>query len=61
MLANHFLQNVLSAENFPKWKWPYKPIRHRLGRTRVRGRLLGFELGFIRLSKGRIGLEYGDD
>jgi hypothetical protein len=23
--ANHILQNFLSAENFPEWKWTLKP------------------------------------
>ena len=26
MLANHILQNFLSAENFPEWKWAFSII-----------------------------------
>jgi hypothetical protein len=26
--ANHILQNFLSAENFPEWKWAFKARLH---------------------------------
>jgi hypothetical protein len=28
VLANHILQNFLSAEKFPEWKWDFKLARY---------------------------------
>jgi hypothetical protein len=33
--ANHILQNFLSAENLPKWKWAFTPESYGLRRIQL--------------------------
>ena len=38
MSANHISQNFLSAENFPEWKWAFRPNQEQLQKMQLPGR-----------------------